>query len=298
MTMPNFCVVFVALAVVLAGCSGRNKQVGAPDPELTAAQNAGGPWLCLPDAGREGWDCDNDPAKVANPGAYRPPAEPVLVVPAPVPEQTEEAVETLVPLTPVSELEAGVVDPGADDLAPVPEAGADLPEPVPPLPPLQQDAAAVPEAAEAPEPSETTATLAESVAEATDTPPLPAAPIADGDAPRYQRLAYQPPQPVSLLDMPPGFYAVQLTAMRSAGELERFFRELDIEGLTAAEVERDGSRFYVLLLGIYESFDRAQSAATELPAPLDQFDPWIRRLGTLQAAMLRAQALPDGPPAD
>lgn len=275
MTMPFHYCALIAIALVLSGCAGRSDRPSAatPDPELTAANSDKGPWLCVPAGGQEAWDCDNDPNKVANPEAWRPARPPAIVVPEPIPEPEAPLVQTIVPLTEVSELEAGVVDSSADTLPPAPEAGSDLPEPAPPV--ITEDPPA--------EPAAVAAAVAAAGAAAS---PSPLA-----DAPRYQQLAYQPAQPVSLMDMPATFYAVQLTALSSAAELERSFAELDIQGLTAAEVERDGRRYYVLLLGIYEDFASAATASTDLPAPLDQFEPWIRRLGTLQSAMLRANKL-------
>jgi septal ring-binding cell division protein DamX len=268
MTMPSSLCALLALALVLGGCAGRSDRPAAstPDPELTAANSNQGPWLCLPASDNEAWDCDNDPDKVANPEAWRPARAPAMVMPEPIPRPEAPPVETIVPLTEVSELEAGVVDSSGDTLPPAPEAGSDLPEPRPPG-------------------------LEDAVAEAAAAEPVAERQTLPADAPRYQQLAYQPAQPVSLMDMPPTFYAVQLTALSSAAELERSFVELEIQGLTAAEVERDGSRYYVLLLGIYEDFARAKAASADLPPPLDRFEPWIRRLGTLQSAMLRANKL-------
>lgn len=271
MTMPSYLCALLAIALVLGGCAGRSDRPAAstPDPELTAANSNKGPWLCVPANDSEAWDCDNNPDKVANPAAWRPAPAPAIVMPEPIPQPEAPPVETIVPLTEVSEMEAGVVDSSGDTLPPAPEAGTNLPEPRPPglAQAMAEDAAAE---------------------QAAEPQTLPAS------APRYQQLAYQPAQPVSLMDMPPTFYAVQLTALSSAAELERSFAELEIQGLTAAEVERDGSLYYVLLLGIYENFESAQAASTDLPAPLDRFEPWIRRLGTLQSAMLRANKLAQG----
>lgn len=150
-----------------------------------------------------------------------------------------------------------------------------MPAPAAPIPPSATSAATTPDFALDPLPAGE---------------PAPSPPASAGAVPDYQRLAYQPGQPVSLLELPANYYVVQLTAMRSAAELEAFFRELQLEGLSAAQIERDGDLFYVLLLGVYENFATAERAATDLPSPLDQFDPWIRRLGTLQAAMLRAES--------
>ena len=104
----------------------------------------------------------------------------------------------------------------------------------------------------------------------------------------FAELAYRPDQPTSLLELPPNFYAVQLIALSSAAELQRYFDTLGLDSLSAAEVEVDGELRYVLLLGVYEDFETAQKAAASIPEKLTPDDPWIRRLGNLQAAMVRA----------
>ncbi|MEZ5559074.1 MAG: SPOR domain-containing protein [Pseudomonadales bacterium] len=105
------------------------------------------------------------------------------------------------------------------------------------------------------------------------------------------RLAYQPPQPLALTDLPGDFYAVQLLAMSSKEALERFVAGQSLQGLSAARVVRDGRFFYVLLLGIYETRERAQQASRDLPPPFDRSEPWVRRLSSLQDAMRAADAL-------
>lgn len=95
-------------------------------------------------------------------------------------------------------------------------------------------------------------------------------------------------QPASLLDLPPDFYTVQVLAMSSPTSLERFFDTLGIDSLAAAEVEVEGVLRYVLLLGVYEELAAARRAAANLPESLAGEEPWIRRLGGLQAAMRRA----------
>ena len=109
--------------------------------------------------------------------------------------------------------------------------------------------------------------------------------------PDYARLAYRPEQPTSLLDLPPDYYAVQVIALSSTDELQRFFVGLGVSELSAAVVAVDGELRYVLLLGVYETFAAAEQAAANPPATLEAYDPWIRRLGGLQSAMLRADRL-------
>ena len=63
--------------------------------------------------------------------------------------------------------------------------------------------------------------------------------------------------------------------------------ELFVGGLQLLQLG-EGELFFVLILGIYETHELAVRASKELPAPLDVLQPWIRELGTLQLAMIRA----------
>jgi DamX protein len=129
--------------------------------------------------------------------------------------------------------------------------------------------------------------------------PVPAPAVAEqqppADLPDYLRLAYQPAAPIALADLPPDFYAIQLLAMDSRSELETYVEATGVPGMSAAPVERNGGLYYVLLLGVYESRADAEAAAQDLPAPFADRNPWIRSLGSLQAAMARGAALHSRP---
>lgn len=99
------------------------------------------------------------------------------------------------------------------------------------------------------------------------------------------------PEPQSLMQLPRDFYAVQMLAMTSREELDDFTARHDLAGLQAARVERDGTLYYVLLLGVYPSLEQARDALADLPRGLSGVEPWIRPVGSLQAAMARADAL-------
>ena len=92
------------------------------------------------------------------------------------------------------------------------------------------------------------------------------------------------------MGMPDTHYTVQLIAMKTREELDQFARRHGLKGTLAARVEREGELYYVLLLGVYEVFEEAQTAVAGLPAPVHEAKPWIRPLRSLQAAMARAEA--------
>ena len=116
--------------------------------------------------------------------------------------------------------------------------------------------------------------------------PAPAPPAA---APRES--AYRPDRPVPLTEVPPDYYIVQLVALGTKEALEEYVTRKALQGMSAARVERGGRLFYVLLLGVYPDRQAADNAAANLPPELGEFDPWVRRLESLQQAIRRGDEL-------
>jgi hypothetical protein len=109
--------------------------------------------------------------------------------------------------------------------------------------------------------------------------------------PRHIALAYVPPEPTPILELPSDYFAVQLLAMQSREGVEGYISEHGLRGMSGARVENEGDIFYVLIVGIYTTYDSALEASTDLPPPLDTVEAWIRPLGSLQEAMKRADEL-------
>ena len=103
--------------------------------------------------------------------------------------------------------------------------------------------------------------------------------------------AYRPGEPVPLTEVPPHYYVVQLVAVGSKESLEEYATRKALRGMSAARVERGGRLFYVLLLGVFATRDAADEAAGNLPAALSEFNPWVRRVDSLQEAIRRGDAL-------
>lgn len=114
---------------------------------------------------------------------------------------------------------------------------------------------------------------------------------AGSQVPKHIALAYVPPEPTPILELPPGYFAVQLLAMQSREGVEGYIAEHGLRGMSGARVENEGKIFYVLIVGIYTTYDSALEASSDLPPPLDDVEAWIRPLGSLQEAMLRADEL-------
>lgn len=107
--------------------------------------------------------------------------------------------------------------------------------------------------------------------------------------PLHQRLAYRPEKPISLMEVPETFWAVQLVAVSSKEALERFARENNLQGMSAARIAVQDTLYYILLLGIYETRANAEQAITDLP---DMFqESWIRSVGSLQRAIAAGDEL-------
>jgi septal ring-binding cell division protein DamX len=124
-----------------------------------------------------------------------------------------------------------------------------------------------------------------------DTEPAPVAVTVDPNAPDFQRLAYVPDQPTSLLDLPGEFWVAQIMAVSSKEFLEAYAEEHNLRGLSAARIASGDRLFFVLILGIYETKDRAQQAITNMPPPYHKYKPLLRTLASLQQAMRKADQM-------
>jgi septal ring-binding cell division protein DamX len=125
------------------------------------------------------------------------------------------------------------------------------------------------------------------------TPPVAQtiAPSSSGDIPDYQALAYVPDKPTSLLELPPNFWVAQLMAVSSKEFLESYAEEHNLRGLSAARIASGDRLFFVLILGIYETKEKAQRAITNMPPPYRGYKPLLRTLGSLQDAMRKADQM-------
>jgi len=103
--------------------------------------------------------------------------------------------------------------------------------------------------------------------------------------------AVSPNPPVGSSDTPPDGFVVQLLAMSSKQALESLAAELQVPGMSAARIERDGRLFYVLLLGVYPDRAAAEGASAARPDALQGYKPWIRRFSSLQEAIQRGNVL-------
>jgi septal ring-binding cell division protein DamX len=127
----------------------------------------------------------------------------------------------------------------------------------------------------------------------TEMPPAPAE-QSMSQIPKHIALAYVPPEPTAILQLPADFFALQMLAMNTPEQIEQYINDNALKGMSGARVEKDGQVYYVLIVGIYETYSRAEEASEALPPPLDDVEIRIRQLDSLQQAMTRADDLDRG----
>ena len=87
-------------------------------------------------------------------------------------------------------------------------------------------------------------------------------------------------------------YAVQLIASESEQAVTRLAERLAIPELLRVRVESRGRFLHVLLVGPFAERRTAASAASGVVRRMPSLEPWVRSVGTLQAAVRRGQQEP------
>ena len=261
---PSAFLVGLTALLLIAGCNSR----GDNSQSSSATDNPNkGDWLCEAGKAADDWDCiqtENIEPLLAERQARRK-AEPAA---------SSAAAQAVLPDTPQPLLDPAAPPlPGSQALPSPAEQTAPEPSSVPEL--------SVPELS-APEPSEP---------EPAEPPPLTTASPERNQEPAYAALAYRPDEPVRIIDLPEDFYAAQLLAVSTKAQIENFVIEQDLYNMSAARIEREGQILYVLLLGVYETKDRALSAVQQMPDAVRVLKPWVRPIDGLQDAMVRADRL-------
>ena len=95
------------------------------------------------------------------------------------------------------------------------------------------------------------------------TPPS-SMPNSDPDVPKHIALSFRPDRPMAILDLPEEYYVVQLVSLSNRETLENYAKEHQLRGMSAARIWSQDQFFYVLILGIYDSYDKAVQASTDL----------------------------------
>jgi len=86
-------------------------------------------------------------------------------------------------------------------------------------------------------------------------------------------------------------YAVQLIAMESEQLAVDFVSDHQLADASRVRLGRDGEIYYVVLLGIYDTYAEAQAAAEGRGESLAEIEPWIRSLESIHIGMQEAEEL-------
>ena len=97
------------------------------------------------------------------------------------------------------------------------------------------------------------------------------------------------PRP-QLSSLPDDAYVVQLVAMRSAQTLDQLIEARGLTEVIPARVAADGEIYHILLIGPFDE-PGAQEFAAAPPDHLQDFQPWVRSVSSLKAAMREADEL-------
>lgn len=267
------------------GCAGDDCEA----PALLDNSNSDRKWYCYGTSPDEPWQCQNtaDTSKITtvNPdsrGTRRPARISAPETPPPVVASLPQRPRTV--RVPDEPLEAA------------PEAAREAtreaarePDPEPVLEPTVTPSDTAPIATER--------VSTETVAETT---PLPQVPVTEPAPAPLRQAKPEPTTPKILpgeqspfaeevLDSPSGHYAVQLIALR---DLSGIIEYANLNGITDplyVKIRNDQTDWYILLLGIYPERTLAESARRDWQtAKVLRVQPWIRQLGGLQEAILKA----------
>ncbi|MGD8416144.1 MAG: SPOR domain-containing protein [Pseudomonadales bacterium] len=95
----------------------------------------------------------------------------------------------------------------------------------------------------------------------------------------------------SLLSLPASGYAVQLISLPSREMADEFTAIHYLPDAITLALAREKELYYVVLLGVFPTFDEAEQASHRLPESLADTTPWIRPLKSVQDGIRQARAL-------
>lgn len=98
----------------------------------------------------------------------------------------------------------------------------------------------------------------------------------------------------AILERPPEHFAVALATTETQALADGFIANYDlaaIEEITTLELAQDGTFYYIVLLGVFETLEEAQAAVGNLPESMADVQPWIRPVESIQTGIVDAEAL-------
>ena len=94
----------------------------------------------------------------------------------------------------------------------------------------------------------------------------------------------------TILDQPADHYTVQLIALQQEEHVFEYGRQNGLDNLLYAQIESQGSSWFVLLLGFYADQSSAEKASLEFVGTRTlKVRPWVRKLAPLQEAIMSSQ---------
>lgn len=122
--------------------------------------------------------------------------------------------------------------------------------------------------------------------------PTPAAAHASNDKPADATPATSGGDPEEqLLALPGDMFVVQLIAFANESQAGQFVAERKLADSLPLRLARGEETYYVVLLGVYDTYADASAAVAARGETLADIEPWIRPLASVQAGLRAAQVL-------
>jgi septal ring-binding cell division protein DamX len=88
-----------------------------------------------------------------------------------------------------------------------------------------------------------------------------------------------------VMDLPPSYWAVQIAAVKDIERVAKMVKDNRLEGMLGVPMNTDSGPLHAVLTGVFVKREDAQASAENLPPALAGYEPWVRPLAHLQAAM-------------
>jgi DamX protein len=93
-----------------------------------------------------------------------------------------------------------------------------------------------------------------------------------------------------LMRQAPERYTLQLFGTSNLDRMVAYVnRQQDISEFAMLTLERDGEPWYVVTYGLFSTAGAARTAAEKLPSSAGRVDPWVRKVGSVQAHIQQAR---------
>ncbi len=108
------------------------------------------------------------------------------------------------------------------------------------------------------------------------------------ESPAVEQSATEAPDGDRVLAAPPHYFAIQLVAAANADAVDNYGVKLRLQRPLRVRIASHGQLWYVLLEDIYQSYQAADDALSQLRSKHPDLPAWIRSVAGLQDAMRKA----------